>query len=541
MTAAARDENRRLLPRWRPWRTAVLMREIAPSLPRRDPARFHPAFLSALDEYKAHGGISRASELLAAANNWDATQSEVASAVAEVLESRTSSSVLKFMAESFTSPMTTEPLRDVLDPEVTRQAEWRNIRDLRRRTHSWPHNAFTWVDLARAYFALGEDRKARRCLEVALALDPDNRFVVRSAVRFLVHTNDEEAARKVVLNSNALEVDPWLLSVGVAIGVRSRRSTLKLAKSLIDGGRYSPWHLAELSATIAVLEHENGQERSARRFMRGALVDPTENVLAHVEWASWASHLQPGEFEKGTQPSAPDEALARRHAKDYEWGLAAAHASSWQLDQPFALDAAGLGSWYALEAGDYDLAANFCDVGLVANPKDPGLLNNRAFAAACRWDLRSAAHDLADIDFASAEVENVGCALATAGFVAIRSNDAELGRSLYNRSISLFSKRRMYDQAARAAMNLAAEEKRDRSNYVAAAFSRAASLVRQARDSGIEHTWLRIQADEYLPGDGPAAPPPRVEVSEWLHLELPRQLRELSDDLRDSSEEGPSP
>lgn len=522
------------------------MREIAPSLPRRDPARFHPAYVSSLGEFTVHGGTSRASEFLAAATSWDARQEDVAPAIKAVLDSSTSSSVLRALAENVGSSATTEPVADRPEGgghrELSRETERRTIHELRRRTRAWPRNAFTWVDLARAHFAVGDDRKARRCLEIALSLDPDNRFIVRSAVRFLVHTNDEDFARKVVLNSDASELDPWLLSVGVAIGARPRRSTLKLATSFIEDGRYSPWHLAELSAAIAVLEHENGQERSARRFMRGALVDPTENVLAHAEWASWASHLpDSADRSKRTQPSDPDEALARRYAKDYQWVQAAAHAKNWQLDQPFALDAAGLGSWYAIEAGDYGLASSFSTVGLVANPKDSALLNNRAFAAACRWDLTGAAQDLAAIDFAGAEVENVGCALATAGFVAIRARDHELGRSLYNRSIRLFSQRRMFDHAARAAMNLAAEEKRDQSVHAEAAFSRAASLVRQARDPGIENTWLRIRSDDYLPGDSPTAPPPHSHVTEWLHEELPRQLERFGDDLQGSHGEVSGP
>ena len=530
MTAANSDDTRRLLPRWRPWRSAVLMKELSPSRPNRDRERFTPALDSAISEFRQYGGLSRASELIAASRTAASDHPSLDAAVSMALSNQASSSLLRALAQGL-DPTQAEP-SPMPSPDDESRISFQRlaIRELRQRTRKWPKNALTWVDLGRAYFAVGQNGRARRCLEIALALDPDNRFIVRSAVRFLVHTNDEETARAVVLQTESHEVDPWLLSVGVALGARNRRPTLKLARSMLEDGTYSPWHLAELGATIATLEHEHGQERSAKKLMRGALVDPTENVLAHAEWASWASHLAPTQWGPKTQPTEPSEALARRFAKDFDWRAAAAHARLWQLDQPFAPDAAGLGSWYAIEAGDYVLATSFCETGLLANPDDAALLNNRAFAAACQWKLREAAEDLSKIDYRHGESSSVGCALATAGFVAFRTNDIQLGRSLYGRAVRLFLAHRLSEHAARAAMNLAAEEKRVGSADAETAIRRASSLVKQAGSAEVQNTWLRIQTDEYLPGETPIPTDPTAAVTNWLYQGLPSQL----DGVRDS-------
>ena len=53
-------------------------------------------------------------------------------------------------------------------------------------------NPIVWVELARLYIMHDQVEKAERALLTALHLAPDNRFVLRSATRFFIHTDQFE-------------------------------------------------------------------------------------------------------------------------------------------------------------------------------------------------------------------------------------------------------------------------------------------------------------------------------------------------------------
>ena len=55
-------------------------------------------------------------------------------------------------------------------------------------------DAVEWMDLARSFTTLGELTKASRSVGAAVKLAPTNRFIVRAASRFYVHSNEPERA-----------------------------------------------------------------------------------------------------------------------------------------------------------------------------------------------------------------------------------------------------------------------------------------------------------------------------------------------------------
>ena len=488
---ANRTERRRLLPRWRPWQTALLLREMSPAHPRTDPARFAPALDGALQQWRRKPTATRGAEVLAAALAHSGHRDEVREVALRVRDGMATSHVRRLADEVLNSEDVDRPK---FDWETTGEpfqdgASARLIAELRSRTRSHPRNALTWLDLARAYFAEGLDQQARRCIEIALALDPDNRFIVRCAVRFLVHEGDEKRAQRVVLAAAGSDDDPWLLSVIVALSASTRRNSLRVGEDVLNSGSFHPWHVGELGAALATREDDHGKSRSAKRLMRQALVDPTENVLAHAEWAS---HLVAGDVPAHEMPRAPFEALARRSARRLEWVAAASHAWQWHLDEPFSSLAAGTGSCYAIYAGNYDQAERMATVGLKANPDDATLLNNRAFARACQWNLRDALEDFSAINFRAADPDSQACALATAGFIAYRAGAHDLGRKGYERAIRHFQGRKQKDSAARAMINLASEEVRAETPLAESAVARAELLVEAARSAEVDELWNRL-------------------------------------------------
>src|SRR5439155_22265534 len=91
------------------------------------------------------------------------------------------------------------------------------IRVLRQRSIAEPRNAFVWVDLALLYTTLGLRDQAARAIRIALALAPEDRFVLRCASRFLVHIGDAERAHHILKRSEATPYDPWLMAAEFAV------------------------------------------------------------------------------------------------------------------------------------------------------------------------------------------------------------------------------------------------------------------------------------------------------------------------------------
>jgi tetratricopeptide (TPR) repeat protein len=528
MTADTTD-GRRLLPRWRPWQAALLAKEMSPQSPQSSPERFEPAFRRALTEWRLQPTQSRSSEVLAAALHFDEDSDLVRQIASQVRDGRVNSH-LRGLAISVLQRQNSEhrggpahayggdlgddstsydyetagslsvDVGQWTDPNVIAAA---TVRELRAKVRQWPRNPFTWMDLARAYFTLGYESKAQRSIEVALSLDPDNRFIVRSATRYLVHVGSEDIARAVISNASGVEDDPWMFAASAAVS-SSRRNGLRQGLRLIESGSFAPWHLSELSATLASREDESGQARMAKQFMRRALVDPTENVLAHAEWATHLGELQLPRTTRDVSP--PFEALARRTARRLEWSSAADHAWRWHLEEPFSDQASGTGSCYALYAHRYDQAIAMTSNGLRSNPRDATLLNNRAFALACTWKLDRAAQDLGAIDRTTADANTLACAAATAGFLAFRIGEPELGRGLYGGAIRSFTRRREAELAARASVNLASEELRIGSEMAPKAVLRADDLVAHCQSAEVADSWSEVRVGKFFGQKSPEYP-----------------------------------
>ncbi len=72
-----------------------------------------------------------------------------------------------------------------------------DIRRLRAELIRYPRNSLAWIDLALAYTRIAKAKRAKRCIESPLTLDSENRFVLRSAVRFFLHTGDLGLAHRI--------------------------------------------------------------------------------------------------------------------------------------------------------------------------------------------------------------------------------------------------------------------------------------------------------------------------------------------------------
>ena len=212
------------------------------------------------------------------------------------------------------------------------------IHYLRNVLRDWPRNAICWTQLALSYSRLGVNKKAERCINNALLLAPNNRYVLRSASRFFVHIDEASHAAWVLRRSLRTSRDPWLMAAEISISqILDRRSSfLKKATELLGSSSFLPRSISELATSIGVYELESGSRGKARRnFMLGA-EDPNGNVRAQLQWVRiHDEHLLPSDmyFEES---DSDHEARALSLRIEGKWEKAISSCEQWGEEEFFS-------------------------------------------------------------------------------------------------------------------------------------------------------------------------------------------------------------
>lgn len=348
------------------------------------------------------------------------------------------------------------PLETVVPPAHRYLA----IGKMKRRLREYPRNPYMWVDLALQYVNLGQTYQATAAFRVALALAPIDRFVRRVATRFLLHSDDPEKAHRLIRSSPSLTVDPWLLSAEISTatlrGVDSR--FIRTGRRMIESGSFSPFHVSELAGSLATLEHKHGSHSKAKKLVRLSLVEPTDNSVAQAEWISRRSGSPylgaPGSIEISS------EAQAFRSLEEGRWWESTQECREWLSEEPFGSRPAVMGSFTSILDDDFKTSLWFAEQGLIANPFNQNLLNNKAFAQANLGDLAGASETLRTTSFVDASPRERVALKATAGFVAFREDLPDLGRQLYEQAVELAKSHEDPAQRVMALLNFAREEAR---------------------------------------------------------------------------------
>ena len=350
----------------------------------------------------------------------------------------------------------TQPLdmnAEVGDKEAAR------IGRLRRLLSESPRNPLRWVDLALAHTSVGNRSRADRAMRTALAMAPQNRFVLRSAARFFVHSGKGDEALHWLNHSEGLLEDPWLLSAQIAVSqvVEAPTKHVRAARELLNDGSISPISSSELFAVLSTEELIAGRDKPARQFMASALIEPTDNAVAQAVWGS--EHGLDELSQEALEVPRTFEARTLQSMQDEDWSRAIDGVQFWLRDEPFSLRAS-LHATYISSSGlqDFAQAINFAFDGLRINPGNLSLINNGAFALA---NAGRAVDALALLNSAKSS----GGALidftmdATRGLVEFRMGNFERGRDLYRGSADAFRKAgRGHDLAALCLVMWAREE-----------------------------------------------------------------------------------
>jgi tetratricopeptide (TPR) repeat protein len=453
------NENRKIIPRWREFRVTLALRELLCPSADKEPTDIPTALTNRISDWKAHSTSWFAADLVGAAIVIG--RPDVALDAAELILAKSSGFPSASVAAARKILRRDEP--DFSVPELRALNEStidKRIHNLRLRLNDEPRNSIAWVDIAREYTLLGLSEQATRAIRIAVALDPVNRFVLRSAARFFVHFGDAMRAHRLIRTAPSTPYDPWLTAAEIALGSLAGGGP-RFAKSgqrMIQSEGHSPSQTSELSSALGTIELENGKNRMAKKLFFQSLRRPTENAVAQAVWASKELStftLNVGDYD------APRtyEAKAWEYFADGKWSEALQESTNWLLDEPFAIKPAALGSYIAATAlEDYRKAEVIVKAGLLANPLEPILRNNLAFILASQSKTTEAEKYIACNRQENLSLDNQINFLATRGLILFRKGDTNEGRRLYREAMEKAYQGSLHKHWGRAVLYLAREE-----------------------------------------------------------------------------------
>ena len=354
---------------------------------------------------------------------------------AQIINSRDATKTSKFVAQRVIRPEPTglTSLHDFTNKEHIHRA----IAINRVRLHDQARNGLLHAEQARLYAIIDETGAAERSFARALAATSDNRHVLRSFARFMVHIGQPEAALSKLRKSSAIATDPWVQAAEVAISEHHNVGS-KVAKSasrMLDSLQVRNAHFSELATALATLEWHSGHRKKFRKRFRESLSHPSENALAQ---ATWFFREAPRELSEEMSNllipmfSRSAEALTYDFLKKQKWDEAVQSFAKWQKEESFSRHIAIEGSFYAISfAQDYDAGISICRNGLLANSNSHSLLNNLCYAECRRGFLDDAAKTMRMLKSVHSAWKNSPVYLATDGMLNFSSGNHDAGRSRY--------------------------------------------------------------------------------------------------------------
>lgn len=263
---------------------------------------------------------------------------------------------------------------------------YRAIGANRQRLHTETRNSLLHSEQARLYAVIDEVDAAEHSFNMALAISPNNRHILRSFSRFMVHVRRPELALQRLRRSDAITNDPWLQAAEIAIsehhGVGSQ--VARVATKNLDALRVRPEHTSELATALATLELSVGNQKKIKKRLKQSLLQPSDNALAQ---ATWLEGQEPEYFDEELSnlllPMVQNSKEARTYTalRGRKWEEAVQSYADWQREESFSSHIAIEGSFYAvLFAKNYKAAVSICMSGLIANNTSHALLNNLCYA-----------------------------------------------------------------------------------------------------------------------------------------------------------------
>jgi hypothetical protein len=517
--------DRRILPRWRASDNTSLPVELSALRPLKQVASSIKAqFRSEAADFSSSPSIGTAAELVSSAVL--AGDKEVLNRAARFIlenEHNAPEALVTFVKSIIGAEKSDKKEKARTRPVVKTRALL--------RTHS--DNPLLWSDMARHYASLGDKNRAFRCIQTALQLAPNHRWVLRTASRFLVHQEDPRAAHKLLATHPRTAYDPWLIAAEIASAQVAKKGSKfwRQAKNMLKLNNLSPGHLSELAIAVGMMELESGERKRARKYVQIGLIVPTENSLAQVFWATENRHLSDGYQLDRLVESADDAYEAEFRLNMAQGNLLAAlkSAETWSEDEPFAarpkFEVAYVASLLDNHAVTIEMANQ---VARLDRDHHPGLEMNCVFAliSSGRYSIEK---DTREIESLRSQIvrsierdgETAYHAIANLALWNYRYGDQAEGKNLYQKAVMAAEKAQALEAAALAATFAAREAILANDNSSASILQEAKVLARRSKNKASEFYIRKLDAVLQRPSEAsrilcPAAAaeflPPRVEA-----------------------------
>lgn len=482
MSATVRDSSRHIYPRWRSFRATASLGELSiPAHPsKRDLAALDLSLANGLVEWQDDPTLWKSLDLLGSVIV--AGKISDFSYLVKMVQSNSSTPAVALEA---LTPVESES--DISGPnELSPRSNLRlqsAIHKHRARLIEGPRDAIEWVELARAYTVAGVPVKAERCVLAALQLAPLNRYVLRSSARFFIHVGQHDRAHNLLERTPVTIGDAWLTAseIAIASSIGKTSKFIKSGRKLIERGAPAS-EVTELASALGSLEAEGGRDRVARRLLRQAVSGANENSIAQISWLN-RSYLGDGVDISRVVPPLLHESSAWNSFYASDFLSARDHALSWLADQPFASAPAILSSFILCEVlGDYAAAREITEASLRANPDDPSLVNNLVVCLLEQNEIDAARMQSSKIKDVPADKLEEAVNKATKGKLSFRTGNVVEGRSLYIQAIDAALESGNKVIAARAAVTLAMEELKAKTQEVEHAIIRLRSFEEQQNE-----------------------------------------------------------
>jgi tetratricopeptide (TPR) repeat protein len=488
--------KRRVVPRWRSSLVSAGTKEFRPLRHRVLPApEGGDVIESLLHQFQVHPDLGVAAEVIACAARSGELDRGRGAASFIVTQGEQSPSMLTEAAYALLQG----GVPKLVDQELATHGK--SIARLRQLLRASPQSPTIWADLAWHQAALGDTEKAQRSMSTALALAPQHRWILRAASRLFLHCGELERAHKILLKSPRTKYDPWLMAAELASAQIAGRvpKFIKPAQHLLSGRAFAPQHLSELAAAVATIELESGSGKFAKRLIRQALQDPTENALAQVEWIDRESKsgLELGE----TLRRVPDafEASTWVKYKDGKIDEALSAAIAWANYEPFADRPPAMICYLASFLDNYELIIDVATEVLRRHPASQIHRNTLIFAELSTGYLlqpenRKLLNDAMSFLTRCIEGDDPVQAVANSGLLLYRSGGGEDGRVLYERAMELAEREGNFIAKAIAACYGAREAILAGSPWASASLDAANRAAKRINSPGVAFYLRKLNA-----------------------------------------------
>jgi len=477
------DSNRQAIPRCLPYATACSLQILRIN---RRAEQLHGILVENSDaerEWVEKPRLTSAIDLVAEALIVkDFSSTEARKAAKYILSKGAScSSLVRQLARHFLAvPVSTwEEISEIPD----RNSYGREIGILRRSVRDYPVNPIAWSDLSLSYATIGKTKKAKKAMIVAMGLAKHNRFILRSASRCFMHLGEPDKAVSILNKSGLCAIDPWITSAEIAIseaiGLKSK--CVGKAKDLVEDDSLTPFSKSELAASLGTLEMKSGSIKRGKKIMRKAVIEPTENALAQVEWAASTFKIDFDDTVKlsNTVPASFEAMTVHKYYnKQFKESLEA--CKKWGRFQFLSSRPIILSTFISSCILNNDLESiNIFEDSLPAQKDSPLAMNNYAFALTRVGRTKEAVDTLAQCNLDRADPEDRLAIIATTGLIYFREGNIEVGRRLYNSAVIGLEQLERFDSAAIAKYYWAVEEKRINSENAKARIQEAKRAIEQ--------------------------------------------------------------